>query len=78
VPNESRGRENPELQRDLKLCRDDERKLYALLDGDLPRRLGRMEYGMIVLGMLSGGQLAAAFGLPNPVQQAVVWLVALV
>lgn len=67
----SRGRGDPDREEYLRLCRDDKRKLYGLLDADVSRRLGRIEYGMIILGMLSGGQLLAAFGLPNPVQQAV-------
>ena len=39
----SRGRGKSEMEELLMLCRDDRRKLYGLLDADLPKRVSRVE-----------------------------------
>lgn len=56
----SRGRGNPDREEYLKLCQDDRRKLYGLLDGDIPGRMRRQELAMAALLVLSGGQVYAA------------------
>jgi hypothetical protein len=62
----SRGRDT-DREKAVELCEDDKRKLYALLDADLPARSRRLEMGMVALFVMSGSQVAALLGGPNPV-----------
>ncbi len=59
--------------RTLKLCRDDRRKLYGLLDADVPRqlskmegRLGRQDKLLAVLSFTNGLLLWKVLGSPTP------------
>lgn len=49
-------------ERAVELCDDDKRKLYALLDADLPTRARRIEMGLVALFVMSGSQAAALVG----------------
>ncbi len=46
----------------LELCRDDRRKFYGVLDGDLPARMRRLE--IAVYGLLATTVLRLASGFP--------------
>jgi hypothetical protein len=61
----SRGRHNPELETPVKLCRDDKRKLYSLLDAQVQKRLTRLEQGVLALIIMNGSQVLSLFGGPN-------------
>lgn len=69
----SRGRGDPRREKPVELCRDDRRKLYALLDAGVPatlrgleRKLNRQDKLLAVLVPANAALLWKVFGGPAP------------
>lgn len=66
---------NRESERTVALGDDDKRKLYGLLDADVPARLRRIELGIVALFVLSGGSRAAELATgTDPTGVLIGWL----
>lgn len=52
----------------LELCKEDRRKLYGLLDAEVPRRIARMELALAVLVPSNAALLWKVFGSPGPAE----------